>query len=225
MYAYIVLSLLAGVRTEEARALRWDHVDLDGDPEAMPALPAHVAVWRSVRMHGETKTKRSRRTLGLPRMAVEALRALRETQARERLQAGESWQDTGLVFTTHRGDVLDAGNVRKMFKWVCKEAGIGRAGRRKRAKDAIDPRKEVDLYFSSITRVIYRRHVVAAFPSSFSFPRLGMVRAKDSGTAGQAFIPVQVRCVFLVLSVPTPPVHHGYQGAERGSHPGVVPRW
>jgi integrase len=26
-----VLSLLVGVRTEEARALRWDHVDLDGD--------------------------------------------------------------------------------------------------------------------------------------------------------------------------------------------------
>ena len=31
MDAYIVLSLLVGVRTEEARALRWDHVDLDGD--------------------------------------------------------------------------------------------------------------------------------------------------------------------------------------------------
>jgi len=29
LYAYIVLSLLIGVRTEEARALRWDHVDLE----------------------------------------------------------------------------------------------------------------------------------------------------------------------------------------------------
>ena len=36
MYAYIVLSLLVGLRTEEARALRWDHVDLDGDPDASP---------------------------------------------------------------------------------------------------------------------------------------------------------------------------------------------
>ena len=34
------------------------------------------------------------------------------------------WQDTGLVFTTHLGAVLDAGNVRKMFKRVCKAAGI-----------------------------------------------------------------------------------------------------
>ena len=37
MHAYIVLSLLAGIRTEEARALRWAHVDLDGDPAARPA--------------------------------------------------------------------------------------------------------------------------------------------------------------------------------------------
>jgi integrase len=29
LYAYIVLSLLTGVRTEEARALCWDHVELD----------------------------------------------------------------------------------------------------------------------------------------------------------------------------------------------------
>jgi integrase len=56
MHAYIVLSLLAGIRTEEARALRWQHVDLDGDPAASPPVPPHVAVWRSVRVHGDTKT-------------------------------------------------------------------------------------------------------------------------------------------------------------------------
>jgi integrase len=125
MYAYLVLSLLVGVRTEEARALRWDHVELDGDPDAEPPVPPHVAVWRSVRVRGETKTERSRRTLGLPRMAVEALRALREVQAEERRAAGDRWQETGLVFTTHLGSPLDAGTVRKMFKRICKAAGIG----------------------------------------------------------------------------------------------------
>ena len=38
MHAYIMLSLLCGLRTEEARALRWAHVDLDGDPP--PARPS-----------------------------------------------------------------------------------------------------------------------------------------------------------------------------------------
>jgi integrase len=125
MYAYVVLSLLVGVRTEEARALRWQHVDLDGNPHAAPPVPPHVAVWRSVRVQGDTKTERSRRTLGLPQMAVEALRALLESQAHERLVAGERWQDTGLVFTTHHGEALDAGNVRKMFKRICQGAGLG----------------------------------------------------------------------------------------------------
>jgi integrase len=125
MYAYIVLSLLCGLRTEEARALRWAHVDLDGDPAARPPVPPHVAVWRSVRVHGETKTERSRRTLGLPHMAADALRGLRDSQAEERLLAYDRWQDTGLVFTTHLGAALDAGNVRKMFKRVCTQAGIG----------------------------------------------------------------------------------------------------
>jgi integrase len=123
MYAYIVLSLLVGVRTEEARELRCDHVDLDGDPGADPLVPPHVALWRSVRDRGETKTKRSRRTLGLPQLAAEALRGLRESQAREQALAGDRWQDTGLVFTTHLGTALDAGNVRKMFKRVCNAAG------------------------------------------------------------------------------------------------------
>jgi integrase len=125
MHAYIVLSLLVGVRTEEARALRWQHVDLDGDPAATPPVPPHVAVWRSVRAHGETKTERSRRTLGLPEAAVQALHAWADYQPGDRLAAGEKWQDTGLVFTTDHGAALDAGNVRKMFKRVCAEAGIG----------------------------------------------------------------------------------------------------
>ena len=47
--AYVVLSLTIGIRTEEARELRWDHVDLDGDPGAARPVPPSVAVWRSVR--------------------------------------------------------------------------------------------------------------------------------------------------------------------------------
>ena len=125
MYAYIVLSLLVGLRTEEARALTWDHVSLDGNPQAKPPVPPHVAVWRSVRLHGETKTERSRRTLGLPQLAADALRALLESQTEERLLADERWQHTGLVFTTHLGAPLDAANVRKMFKRVRRVAGVG----------------------------------------------------------------------------------------------------
>jgi hypothetical protein len=34
LHPYIVVSLLTGTRTEELRAMRWDHVQLDGVPDA-----------------------------------------------------------------------------------------------------------------------------------------------------------------------------------------------
>ena len=98
--AYVVLSLTVGVRTEEARELRWDHVDLDGDPGAVRPVPPSVAVWRSVRQGGDTKTAKSRRTLALPQTAVQALREHRKRQAEDRLAAGALWQDHGLVFAS-----------------------------------------------------------------------------------------------------------------------------
>jgi hypothetical protein len=54
-----------------------------------------------------------------------SLRAWTGSQAGERLAAGDDWQNTGLVFTSHLGAALDAGNVRKMFKRICTEAGAG----------------------------------------------------------------------------------------------------
>src|SRR5215813_14337787 len=36
LYAYVVLSLLVGLRTEEARALRWDQVHLEADSDLPP---------------------------------------------------------------------------------------------------------------------------------------------------------------------------------------------
>jgi len=111
--AYIALSLGTGIRTEEARALQWEHVDL-GDPEATPTRPASVAVQRSVRAHGDTKTRRSRRTLGLPAFAAAALADLQQREGR----------DGGPVFATRDGGELDAANVRREFRAALKAAGI-----------------------------------------------------------------------------------------------------
>ena len=96
LHTYIVVSLLTGGRTEELRALRWEHVHLEADG----SLPPHVEVWRSVRVGGDTKTMRSRRTLALPERCIEALCRQRAQQAADRLSAGERWRETGLVFTT-----------------------------------------------------------------------------------------------------------------------------
>ena len=94
-------------------------------PRASRRTAASAAVWRSVRSHGDTKTERSRRTLGLPQMAVDALRAHQGRQAAERLAAGGQWSEQDLVFAARTGGALDAANVRREFKAVCRAAGIG----------------------------------------------------------------------------------------------------
>ena len=116
LHAYIVLCLLTGVRSEEARALTWDHVDLDAKT---------ISVWRSVRAHGDTKTVRSRRTLRIPQIAVEALQEQLRRQAEERSTAGELWQEHGLVFTTAVGTPYESHNLRRDFRRVTAAAGLG----------------------------------------------------------------------------------------------------
>ncbi len=113
LHPYVVLSLLTGARTEELRAMHWQHVHLDGQPDAVPPIPPHLEVWRSVREGGDTKTRKSRRTLAIPARCVEALRKQRAQQLADRLAAGERWQESGLVFTTALGSAMDAANVRR----------------------------------------------------------------------------------------------------------------
>ncbi|GAA1208789.1 tyrosine-type recombinase/integrase [Prauserella alba] len=117
MHAYVVLSLLVGARTEELRALRWEHVDLVGGPTAGTAAPRSISVWRSVREGGDTKTKRSRRTLALPLRAAVALRL-------HRLRFGRDAAPEALVFATRNGTELDAHNVRRDFRKVVRRAGL-----------------------------------------------------------------------------------------------------
>jgi integrase len=56
--AYVVVSVRAGLRTEELRALRWSEVDLDAET---------VGFYRAARASGDTKTQKSRRVLLLPK--------------------------------------------------------------------------------------------------------------------------------------------------------------
>lgn len=112
MYPYIVVSLLTGARTEELRALRWEEVRL----HPADGLPPHIAVSRSVRKSGDTKTKKSRRTLALPQRCVAALCAQRLIQAHDRELAGDQWQEHGLVFTSKLGTPLDPSHVRRDFR-------------------------------------------------------------------------------------------------------------
>jgi integrase len=130
--AYITLSLLTGLRTEEVRALRWDHVVAWVEGQWQPVSQAGfdheqlaVFVWRADRAGGDTKTPKSGRTLALPHRCAEALREHRVRQAEDRLAAGPLWQDHDLVFASTVGTPLDDHNVRRQFRVITEAAGLG----------------------------------------------------------------------------------------------------
>jgi hypothetical protein len=69
---------------------------------------AHIDVWRSVRVGGDTETRKSRRSLVIPHRCVAELRAQKVRQQEAKRVAGESWRESGLVFASETGTELDA---------------------------------------------------------------------------------------------------------------------
>lgn len=95
--ALFSVALACGLRLGEALGLKWDDVDLE---------TGELRVRQQLQRDGkrlvlaEPKTMKSRRTLALPKVCLEALKRHRTKQLEERLKAGFSWKDTGLVFTS-----------------------------------------------------------------------------------------------------------------------------
>ena len=132
IHAYIALTLLTGVRPEEARPLTWSHTHLNPvigqtcscGHEHRTDLPAHVEVWHSVRRGGDTKTPKSRRTVALPHFMVEVLTTHREQQHRSRADHG--WKSEGIVyvFGTRNDTPPKAQVIRKQFRTAVVKAGL-----------------------------------------------------------------------------------------------------
>jgi integrase len=171
MGAYVVVSLLTGARTEELRELTWSHVQLAED-ETEEAL-SHIMVWRSVRAGGDTKTRKSRRSLALPRRCVQALRAQKARQEAARAELGARWRaDLDLVFTRSQGTVYDAAGVRRGFRKVAKAAGLDAASWTPRElrhsfvsllSDGGMPIEQISLLVghsgTTVTELVYRKQI------------------------------------------------------------------
>ncbi len=118
------LALATGLRQGELLGLRWADADMDA---------ATLTVQRTLQRYGgafhldEPKTERSRRTVPLPPLCVEALRRHRAMQAEERLRVGAAWQGQwGLVFCTALGEPLSGFAVTRHFQAALARAGLPR---------------------------------------------------------------------------------------------------
>jgi integrase len=124
--ALYVLSLTCGLRMGESLGLKWSDIDLDAG-----TLRVNRQLQRMRRdgdkpgslAFSEPKNA-SRRTIDLPQRALEALRTHRKHQLEEKLTT-ISYADSGLVFATRTGTLLDAQNiVNRHFKPLLKRAGL-----------------------------------------------------------------------------------------------------
>jgi integrase len=117
---YVVL-LALGLRKGEALGLAWSDLDLD---RGLLAVRQTMKLVGGAIVFGDLKTSRSRRMINLPDEVVAALRSHRARQAAERLAAGPTWQESGLVFTSSIGTPIFPTAFRHQFDKVCAKAGL-----------------------------------------------------------------------------------------------------
>jgi len=119
--ALYTVALACGLRRGEALALSWDDIDLEAGTLHVRRTVSRIKgefVW------GEPKSKRSRRSIPLPGVCVDALRAHRVRQSAERLAVGPAWQDSGLVFTTAVGTPFEGSSLLRAFHALLESAGL-----------------------------------------------------------------------------------------------------
>jgi len=119
--AVYVVALTQGMRIGEILGLQWTDVDLNVGQlvvrQAMQRIDGKLLLV-------PVKTKKSRRTLPLLPLTVDALTAHYERQLFERRAAGKKWQELGLVFTSTVGSPLDASDVSRRYQQLRKQADL-----------------------------------------------------------------------------------------------------
>ena len=137
--------LLRGPRRSEADGLRWSGADLNA---------GYLTVQRPILlvgsdMHEEAgaKSRAGDRKIWLDETTVSLLREHRRAQLRDRMAAGEAWQDNDLIFCRPDGTPWRPDYVTRRFQSIARDAGLpviklheGRHSAASLARDAaVDP--------------------------------------------------------------------------------------
>ena len=86
---FVALAVSTGLRRGELLALRWSDVTAD----TLTVARAYARASRGGYALSEPKSRKARRTIALPALALEALEAQRARQDADRAAAGSAWQD------------------------------------------------------------------------------------------------------------------------------------
>ncbi len=123
--ALFTVGVALGLRKGDMLALRWTDVDMEDGSLRVSRTVQRLGSGIGL-IEGSPKSARSRRTVPLPGVCLEALQRHRVQQAKDRLSAGESWTDCGLVFASAKGTVIEPRNLNRLFDELSAQAGLRR---------------------------------------------------------------------------------------------------
>ena len=112
--------LSTGMRPGEALALKWE----DYDGTTLKVRRGLEKLRKGGYIVTAPKTEKSKRTLGIPEGAREALQAHKVAQAELRLAQGPRFKDQGWIFVTRTGNHHSESNVLKRWKRSLKALGL-----------------------------------------------------------------------------------------------------
>jgi integrase len=121
LYVMVVLAHATGLRQSELLGVRWTDLDLDARVLRFATQYGRDGILR------EPKTTAGLRVLPLPQSTIDALKAHRELQDRERATAVE-WEDWGLVIATSTGRPVNHANARRSWNRIVRSAGVEHRG-------------------------------------------------------------------------------------------------
>ena len=119
--ALFTVALSLGLRRGEALGLRWQ--DIDFEKRTLRVYQSLARINKKLVL-SEPKTKSSRRILDLPTTLAVRLKEHRTRQLEDRMAAGSSWVETGLVFTSGIGTPVDPRHVKRHLDPLLTKAGL-----------------------------------------------------------------------------------------------------
>lgn len=112
--------LMCGLRPGELAGLRWPFVDIDFDQPSLTIAERALEVEDRYAGQASPKTERSNRRMALHPLLLAALAHHREEQTML-----EVYDSDGFVFPTKNGTPMTMSNLRRAFKTLCKNTGLG----------------------------------------------------------------------------------------------------
>jgi integrase len=121
LYVPVLVAVTTGIRRGELLALRWSDIELKASTLTVNQSLERI---RGKFEFRPPKTRKSRRTITLPAITIEALREHYRAQLEERFKLGLGRDPRGLVFSRPDGEPMDPDTLSKSFGRIVASAKV-----------------------------------------------------------------------------------------------------